>query len=57
MLERTSTAWAPWTVVEANDKPYARVKALRTVIGAIEGVVGGKKEKNGKKAKRKSKGT
>jgi polyphosphate kinase 2 (PPK2 family) len=36
MLEKTSTAWAPWTIVEANDKLYARVKALKTVIGAIE---------------------
>ena len=32
MLERTSTAWAPWTIVEAYDKPYARIKVLRTVV-------------------------
>jgi polyphosphate kinase 2 (PPK2 family) len=31
MLFRTSTSYAPWTVVEANDKRYARIKALRTV--------------------------
>jgi polyphosphate kinase 2 (PPK2 family) len=36
MLEKTSTAWAPWTIVEANDKPHARVKVLKTVAGAIE---------------------
>lgn len=36
MLERTSTAAAPWTVVESNCKWYARVKALDTVIRAIE---------------------
>ncbi len=36
MLERTSTAVAPWTVVEANNKLYARVKVLKTVVGAIE---------------------
>ena len=36
MLQRTSTAAAPWTVVESNCKMYARVKALDTVIRAIE---------------------
>jgi len=36
MLERTSTAAAPWTVVEANDKLYARVKTVKTVVTAIE---------------------
>ncbi|MBA2565029.1 MAG: phosphate--AMP phosphotransferase [Gemmatimonadetes bacterium] len=39
MLERTSTAWAPWTIVEANDKPFARVKTLRTTIDAVREVV------------------
>jgi polyphosphate:AMP phosphotransferase len=32
MLARTSTQLAPWTVVESDDKWYARVKALTTVI-------------------------
>ncbi len=36
MLFRTSTMMAPWTVVEANSKYYARIKALKTVIAAIE---------------------
>lgn len=36
MIFRTSTAYAPWTIVEANDKLYARIKALDTVIDAIE---------------------
>lgn len=36
MLERTSTGAAPWTVVEANDKYYARVKVLKTINRAIE---------------------
>lgn len=36
MIQRTSTAAAPWTVVESNCKWYARVKALDTVIRAIE---------------------
>ena len=36
MLIRTSTDYAPWVVVEGNDKYYARVKVLRTVAEAIE---------------------
>jgi len=40
MLERTSTSYAPWTVLEANCKHYARIKALRTVAAAIEKALG-----------------
>lgn len=36
MLYRTSTTYAPWTIVEANDKNYARIKVLKTVIQAME---------------------
>lgn len=36
MLQRTSTTYAPWTVIEGNCKWYARVKALKTVCKAIE---------------------
>ena len=36
MLIRTSTEYAPWVVVEANDKYYARIKVLETVVQAIE---------------------
>lgn len=36
MIDRTSTSFAPWTIVEANDKHYARAKALDTVCDAIE---------------------
>ncbi len=36
MLVRTSTTYAPWVVVEGNDKLYARVKVLRTVVDALE---------------------
>lgn len=35
MLERTSTTYAPWTVVEANDKLFARIKVLRTVADTL----------------------
>ena len=40
MLLRTSTDYAPWVVVEGNDKYYARVKVLRTVVEAIEKRIG-----------------
>lgn len=36
MLIRTSTAYAPWIVVEGNHKYYARIKVLETVVEAIE---------------------
>jgi polyphosphate:AMP phosphotransferase len=36
MVERTSTGNAPWTLVEANDKSYARVKILRTLCETVE---------------------
>jgi len=36
MVDRTSTSIAPWTLVEANNKHYARIKVLRTLCEAIE---------------------
>jgi len=36
MVDRTSTAEAPWTIVEANDKRFARVKVLRTLVETVE---------------------
>jgi polyphosphate:AMP phosphotransferase len=36
MLFRTSTHYAPWTVIEGDSKLYARIKALKTVIKAVE---------------------
>lgn len=36
MIDRTSTGIAPWTIVEANDKRFARVKVLSTLTQAIE---------------------
>ncbi len=35
MVERTSTSHAPWTLVEGNDKYYARIKVLETACGAL----------------------
>ena len=36
MVERTSTQFAPWTLIEANDKRFARVKVLNTVCDRLE---------------------
>jgi polyphosphate kinase 2 (PPK2 family) len=36
MVERTSTHACPWTLVEGNDKRYARVKALETYCDALQ---------------------
>jgi polyphosphate kinase 2 (PPK2 family) len=40
MLLRTSTLTAPWTIVEGNDKWYARVKALRTLVEVLSKELG-----------------
>jgi len=39
IAERTSTRIAPWTLVEANDKLFARVKVLRTLADRLEQAV------------------
>jgi polyphosphate kinase 2 (PPK2 family) len=36
MFERTDTDFAPWCLVEAESKKYARVKVVETVIDGIE---------------------
>jgi AMP-polyphosphate phosphotransferase len=36
MIDRTSSEIAPWTLVEANNKYYARIKVLKTICEAIE---------------------
>lgn len=36
MIKYTSTDFAPWTIIEANNKKYARLKALKTLIDRIE---------------------
>jgi polyphosphate kinase 2 len=35
MLARTSTDWAPWTVVRANDKFRARLNTIRHVLSVV----------------------
>jgi polyphosphate:AMP phosphotransferase len=39
MIDRTSTSYAPWTVVEANDKHLARIRVLETLSRRIEEVL------------------
>ncbi len=36
MLQKTSTTYSPWTIIEANDKYYARVKVLETIVNAVQ---------------------
>ena len=36
MLYRTNTDYAPWTIVESNDKRYARIKTLKIFCSEIE---------------------
>jgi polyphosphate:AMP phosphotransferase len=36
MIQKTSTVFAPWYVLESNDKHYARIKALEIVVDALE---------------------
>jgi polyphosphate:AMP phosphotransferase len=36
MVEQTSTRVAPWTLVEGNDKYFARLKVLKTLCASLE---------------------
>jgi polyphosphate:AMP phosphotransferase len=36
MIQRTHTPTAPWTIVAGNNKQYARVKVIETVVEAIK---------------------
>jgi polyphosphate:AMP phosphotransferase len=36
MIDRTSTEIAPWTLVESDDKQFARIKVLKTLCERIE---------------------
>ncbi len=37
MIDRTSTDTAPWTLVPANDKSFARLRVLETLCDRLEG--------------------
>jgi polyphosphate:AMP phosphotransferase len=49
MIERTSTEIAPWNLIEANDKLFARIKVLDIVCSRLEQAIGRKKKKRRKK--------
>ena len=36
MLQKTSTTYAPWHILESVDKKYARIKALKIIIKELE---------------------
>ena len=41
MIQKTSTVYAPWHILESTDKKYARIKALtRIVVEELEKVLG-----------------
>jgi AMP-polyphosphate phosphotransferase len=40
MVDRTSTELAPWTLVEADDKRFARIKILRTIVDRLDAALG-----------------
>jgi polyphosphate kinase 2 (PPK2 family) len=46
MLERTSTPQVPWTVVPAENKPFARIMVLRTVRDTIGTMLDGREVGN-----------
>ena len=35
MVDRTTTEIAPWTLVEAEDKRFARIKILQTIVRTL----------------------
>lgn len=39
MIKKTSTAYAPWHILESVDKKYARLRALKIVIEELEKVL------------------
>jgi polyphosphate kinase 2 (PPK2 family) len=40
MMEETSTKWAPWYLVPANDKPFGRLAAFKILIARLGKGVG-----------------
>ncbi len=45
MVDRTSTAGTPWTLVEANNKYHARIKVLKTLTEAVEAALARRRRK------------
>ncbi len=57
MLQKTSTAYAPWYIIESVDKKYARIRTLQIVTDALEkavneNVVRGMRSQRAKKEKK-----
>jgi polyphosphate kinase 2 (PPK2 family) len=48
MVTNTSTTYAPWTIVEANDKLWSRIRAMKAIAQAVESGL----ERAGSKTKR-----
>jgi polyphosphate:AMP phosphotransferase len=46
MVQHTSTLNAPWTLIEGNDKKFARIKVLRVACETMERALGKKKKGN-----------
>ena len=51
MFARTSTTYAPWTLIAVDDKQTARIKILETLTNAIEERLDAEKEKQKSKKK------
>lgn len=54
MVVRTSTEFAPWHIIPANDKRYARIEVMRIAAEAVAanlGESGGEDKKGGKRKK------
>lgn len=45
MVERTSTSFAPWTLIEGNNKYFARIKVMQTVCAGLERALSQQKER------------
>jgi polyphosphate kinase 2 (PPK2 family) len=44
MIEKTSTVYAPWNIIEGNNKMYARIKTMNIIIDRLNEAI--KKQRN-----------
>ncbi len=51
MVDRTSTEIAPWTLVEANDKRFARIKVLQVLCDSLDKALKRHRDKSSKKSR------
>jgi polyphosphate:AMP phosphotransferase len=54
MVDRTSTSTAPWTLIAAEDKNYARVEIVRTLCERLEAALAATPARKGKTRKNRS---